>query len=1856
MLNFPPILQGKKDPQLVVRDEPFYPLPDIKVSGAPVVKEAPKIEFPLTSSLNIVKGYFKEAFVPALKKSGRDMFNVDKILRTSRAGTQLASTPFAWGLDRVQGGDIEYSELADENFKLAKKMFAGESYWGENVVKVGKDYLKRREIDTSGVWDMEDLKQVEFQDIVNLSSLAFFHYLGDPFLEATAYSRMYGGMKEALLFKKFIETKKFLKPNVKLLQPRNVTIPVIKDGKNVVNIKTRWQRSEMIIEGWVRRNFKWPMKKGLPAAGEATTAEKELQRLLKEETGLIVSTKIVGDDLIITPSLSAKLLSDQSGFARLPSKSNLDIPATEDVATNMAAKAREHDSVEAFIDSQIETTFRTDYRWSLTKVRGGWTKPKIKKELSNITSESGTVAFNREILKFNSPAELAQNFFYHGSGGGISGLKPSITQRGDVVGGGGYGEKYWGISLSKDRNMASQFTAMSRTGGVAPVILKKGAVVKDLENIEDAVEIEDIIESLWDEGIDAVRIGKWDSEFSEQELVVLNPKAIVVGSADYFPVYQKPKMPSFDENRMTGIFDNALDEFTINLQKQQAYKDKEFLEKYGRERDKSVRGHRLNRYAAEVERKRELTRVWNEANLSKTSTAKPEAPIEKASERTKVNMLEKGVGRGKTLSKNTVSTKLGQAFENTKKMLSRKPPNDRAIADSITPDHIELPKETKWQGFRRYVEDFNIRLKILNKEIEKASNHEMPEWLDLYAKKDMMPRVQSDLVRRVEQEKLDFVKELVANNISVEELDDLLHAQHAKERNREMNMKRLDRKKETEDGLSGMTDETADNIIKTARPEVFEWAIKARKISEETLSFELDRGLIKFEDYLKLDKTYDNYVPLFRELDSGSDHTGIGQGVSITGAESKAAYGSTKRVVSPLGNIFYRKQRALIRDMKNQIGVTIIGLVRRHREFESIFKVEKEPVALIAKRKITAEIDVPFFQELVAFAKSLGLESFKTKGVANRRLGHYEFVGPKIERKFATSRETSSHEVGHFLDVKYSLGDRFSMHNPKTSAVGMEIYKHSMVEQGEKGKRLDSPLERFANAFSWWLVHRDLAADTIPLFSKEMTKIINDIPELKPLLEIKPTARVATESMMLDIWGKVFRFGDNVIGAKIKGAQYFITIKDTKIAMALKNLELARLNPAMKFLRNMLGIWSGFKTRWRPEFIMTNFERDFGEGMINLGVEKDMLGPKGKNLRRDVAKGIFKAQREIYKYLKGNKEGNGVADNFFRLGGDVGHFWLEKAQDAEKSMIQLEKELMNKGIEKIKNPIRRAGEFVDHVQTMIELGIRFSAYKELTKRGMSMPKAIQRVADLTVNFSRQGQVSPTLKALYGFINPAIQGTSKVFRTTTSKTGRKRIIKSLFALVALGFMTRTASILIDEEGDDQINDWAKNNRLSMATGNGRTITLWNMPYGFSTFYSIGSNLSLLSFGKVTWAEAFKSMFETAVSSFSPFQTDLNSFVPTLARPIWETNSNKAWYDGPVHPEQVFTNTPKPNSQSYFNNTSKGAIFISALVNRLTGGSDTKAGFVDIYPNDLQYMYNQWFGGPFEFVTSSIEAGAKSLKGEFDINKTPFVRQVIRDNKPEQWSYGTIYDTLERAWKKDLSKLEKDRFYSAVALGLEKKIFDRDKANTFIQDFIKAQYQIVGSIRDNGAKLNVMDPKDRNLLLESYSERTRPSILKAMRESYEADGLQKPEDIDAKNFDSKDESSFIDRVKLYAEAIGTDPVTAFNRIFTGQRIRKLENGAIIVERMPVSESQGIKQDMGAVGGLMLDHVIPLQLGGSNSEKNLQLVEKEIWSQYTVVENYLGRLLRDDKISKKDAQKAIKDYKKGKITEEEIRDKYK
>lgn len=145
-----------------------------------------------------------------------------------------------------------------------------------------------------------------------------------------------------------------------------------------------------------------------------------------------------------------------------------------------------------------------------------------------------------EIDEFSSAEELRDHVYYHGTSRYIQGgLKPGAYIKGIESGGGngGFGLAYHTISLTKNKKIASNFSGNSNQLTIHPVLVKKHATIVSMPETPDAEALENKIIDLWQQQIDAVKISDWNHPTSEQELCVLNPRALILFSGEHYPVF-----------------------------------------------------------------------------------------------------------------------------------------------------------------------------------------------------------------------------------------------------------------------------------------------------------------------------------------------------------------------------------------------------------------------------------------------------------------------------------------------------------------------------------------------------------------------------------------------------------------------------------------------------------------------------------------------------------------------------------------------------------------------------------------------------------------------------------------------------------------------------------------------------------------------------------------------------------------------------------------------------------------------------------------------------------------------------------------------------------------------------------------------------------------------------------------------------------------------------------------------------------------------------------------------------------------------------------------------------------------------
>lgn len=191
-----------------------------------------------------------------------------------------------------------------------------------------------------------------------------------------------------------------------------------------------------------------------------------------------------------------------------------------------------------------------------------------------------------------------------------------------------------------------------------------------------------------------------------------------------------------------------------------------------------------------------------------------------------------------------------------------------------------------------------------------------------------------------------LVEKMKAVGVSVADLDQFLHARHAREANAVI----AQRNPEIQDGGSGMLNQDAVAYFAETPSEKLDvlraMADKVDTILAATKKMMVDYQLESSDTVRGWGEMFEHYVPLMREDDGA--HTGgagTGQGFSIKGKEVKSRTGSTRKVVDIFANIAMQRERTIVRGEKNRVSQALVGLAQANpnKDFWRVDTVPKSP-------------------------------------------------------------------------------------------------------------------------------------------------------------------------------------------------------------------------------------------------------------------------------------------------------------------------------------------------------------------------------------------------------------------------------------------------------------------------------------------------------------------------------------------------------------------------------------------------------------------------------------------------------------------------------------------------------------------------------------------------------------------------------------------------------------------------------------------------------------------------------------------------------------------------------------------------
>ena len=668
------------------------------------------------------------------------------------------------------------------------------------------------------------------------------------------------------------------------------------------------------------------------------------------------------------------------------------------------------------------------------------------------------------------------------------------------------------------------------------------------------------------------------------------------------------------------------------------------------------------------------------------------------------------------------------------------------------------------------------------------------------------------------------------------------------------------------------------------------------------------------------------------------------------------------------------------------------------------------------------------------------------------------------------------------------------------------------------------------------------------------------------------------------------------------------------------------------------------------------------------------FGAAGKAVRK-----IPKSQKAIVDFLIGrDTEGARLYKQMRLDGGTTGGLGLSTREQVQLDIEQIRR--LNRS-----NPrkaAQKALQAVDNWNTIFEDATRFSVYRAALEKGLTRKQAATLAKEASINFNKKGTAGPVINGLYMFFNASIQGTTKMLGALKNPKVLGAVTASVGTAV---YATNTWNTNVDPKWRDKVTKWDRSSNLVIVLPTEdesfKYITIpvsWGLKpikVGMEYLYDTATG-----YGNI--GDAVQGILTSVFEAYNPLAGDediLNTFTPTILKTPVEIARNRAWYGNQIKPNYDPT---LPESSKYFKSLENSVVGRTAI-GITTKLSDMTSGTIEISPADANYAFNQYIGGVGRSITKVISTIASVVTDrELQAREIPVLSRFFKNQTEEEVLEKIYYNELEKAnedlaWEKtqDVRRIVPlyEETQSLVADGKEKE------AKAIVNSLSEDDYEIYKRLkasdkrRDNtGLQIKILPVflSNRELVLQGKEDEALQVVNNLTDEEYEA--YKKVKDVlgDAptpKPVEEEYNRNIFGLISDYARAFATDPGNAFKALFTEEKLGIVEGNLVELQRFYGIEfndeggSQEYKRNLMAEQGIpwseaenwKLEHIVPVKAGGDSSDANLLLANNELHNYYTPIDIAVGNAVRAGKITRKQAEQLMKEFKitKEKTAEEVI-----
>jgi len=511
----------------------------------------------------------------------------------------------------------------------------------------------------------------------------------------------------------------------------------------------------------------------------------------------------------------------------------------------------------------------------------------------------------------------------------------------------------------------------------------------------------------------------------------------------------------------------------------------------------------------------------------------------------------------------------------------------------------------------------------------------------------------------------------------------------------------------------------------------------------------------------------------------------------------------------------------------------------------------------------------------------------------------------------------------------------------------------------------------------------------------------------------------------------------NVVVVKVNGEDNIIRINDDALANAMKNMGTTNDSTFAKIVRTA-GAYNrflaGMITRWSPEFIISNFQRDLQEAMINITSEHSAA------MAAQIAFGVPRMMKGMYGHLFKEKDvagkwilkmigESGITDaqkwarEFSEHGGTVEFVNFNDLESVQKRFVSEINSMDKSAMNNLKKFVFGVKDFVDIMNSAVENGTRLSCFKVMREHGYSPERAAQVAKNLTVNFNRKGEWGATFNSLYMFANAAMQGNRRALQILKTPKGVAFTVG--LGTMGVGF-AEWGRMMMGDENYEKIPLFTRTRNWIIPKADGTYYKI-PLPFNFGVFYATGVLFESMTRGVTKPEQATANILSNIVGSFNPLGSGnvAQTMFPTAIRWYEDYRLNTDFAGNPMYPERAMYEKWKPESQMYFKGVSAQSKAVAERLNQITGGSKYRPGMVDITPELFDYFIKQQVGGLGDFLMKGVSSGWKTAQYARGVpgaelpatREIPFWRRIKGAPLPNA-SKGMFYrkkDELQAYWE-------------------------------------------------------------------------------------------------------------------------------------------------------------------------------------------------------------------------------------------------